>query len=237
MSSMDTVVTDIGSVDNAPSSTPNPFLFTASEGQNSITSGTSTTMTPSEGLTTKTLLEGSNQEFITPDNQNAIPLIQPLSQSPYVPGKTPHAASTMTKSKLFTSKTASTTGSPSCNASVSTECYISSQITDSKSSTVDNVASSTTDSSIGQQDVECSGKNSVERISSDGYDVKENNVDSSTIIVSGSNTVRVDNNKDIGTTTIVIDAIHNESATISDAAYVQLDVASLTKGNYMHVYL
>ena len=237
MMSMDTVAVDVSNVDDAPSSTPNPFLFTASEAQHSVTSEASATMTPSEGPTTKTLLEENNEKFITPDNQSDIALIQPLSQSPHVPGKTPHAASTMTKSKLFTATTASTTDSPSYNASISKDSStgISSQSTDSKFSTVDNVASSNTDLSIGQQDVECSIKSTLEPITSDGNDVKENNVDTSASIASGA--VRVDNDKDLETTAITIGEIHYESATISDAAYVQLDAANLTKGNYLRTYV
>ena len=67
-------------------------------------------------LTTTTSLEANDDEFGTPNNHSGVYLIQPLTQSPHVPGKTPHAANTMMKSKLFASTTAPasiTTDSPS----------------------------------------------------------------------------------------------------------------------------
>ena len=83
---------------NAPLSPPKPFQFTASAEVHSLPTGTretSTTITPIQGLTTKTSPKDNNDEFSTPENQIGVPLIQPLSQSPHVAGKTPHGTSAM----------------------------------------------------------------------------------------------------------------------------------------------
>ena len=221
MCSMDTVTSDISHVDNATLSTPKPFQFTASAELHSlptVTSETSTNTMPIQDLSTKTLLNEDDDEFSTPDNQSGVPLIQPLSHSPHVPGKTPSATSTMIKSKLFASTTASstvasttasssvTTDSPSHYASVTEENNTLPQNTDFNSfATSDdnlNVADKSTDSTTGQQDVEYSMEHTSELISSDSKDdVKEKNVD------------------------------------ISDTTYVQLDAASLTKGSSYSMYV
>ena len=208
---MDTVTSDISHVDNAPLSTPKPFQFTASAELHSlptVTSETSTNTMPIQDLSTKTLLKEDDDEFSTPDNHSGIPLIQPLSHSPHVPGKTPSATSTMIKSKLFASTTASsvTTDSPSHYASVTEENNTLPQNTDFNSFTaLDdslNVADKSTDSTTGQQDVEYSMEHTSEQISSDSKDdVKEKNVD------------------------------------ISDTTYVQLDAANLTKGSSYSMYV
>ena len=212
MCSMDTVTSDISHVDNAPLSTPKPFQFTASAELHSLptfTSETSTNTMPIQDLSTKTLLKEDDDEFSTPDNHSGVPLIQPLSHSPHVPGKTPSATSTMIKSKLFASTTASstvTTDSPSHYASVTEENNTLPQNIDFNSFTPLagnlNVADKSTDSTTGQQDVEYSMEHTLEQISSDSKDdVKEKNVD------------------------------------ISDTTYVQLDAANLTKGSSYSMYV
>ena len=209
------------------------------------TSETTTNIMPTQDLTTTTSLEANDDEFSTPDNHSGVPLIQPFSQSPHVLGKTPRAANTMMKSKLFTSTTAPAsiaTDSPSHYASVTTENSTSQNI-DSNSFTIADgnlhVASKSTDSTTGQHDVEYSMEHSSEQVSSDGKDdVKEKNVD--TIVsdhVISKNTV--DKDRDLQTTAVTNTAeIRNENNTISDTAYVHLDAANLTKGSsYIATYV
>ena len=170
--SMDT--TDNSNVDNAPLSPPKPFQFTASPEVHSLPTGTietSTTITPVQGLITKTSSRDDDDEFSTPENQIGVPVIQPLSHSPHVPGKTPHGTSTVTKSKLFTSTTASVTAdSPSDYTSATKGSSTLSESADSNTFTTPDVANKSTDSTTGQQDVEHSVEHSSKQISSDGKD-------------------------------------------------------------------
>ena len=159
---------------NAPLSPPKPFQFTASAEVHSLPTGTretSTTITPIQGLTTKTLPKDDNDEFSTPENQIGVPLIQPLSQSPHVAGKTPHSSSAMIKSKLFTSVTASVTAdSPSHYTGVTKESSTLSETTDSNTFTQADVAIKSTGLTTGQQNVEYSMEHNSKQTTSDGKD-------------------------------------------------------------------
>ena len=156
---------------NAPVSPPKPFQFTASAEVHSLPTGTretSTTITPMQGLTTNTSPIDDNDEFSTPENQIGVSLIQPLSQSPHVAGKTPHGTSAIVKSKLFTSATAS--DSPLHYASATKESSTLSESTDSNTFTTPDVAIKSTDLTTGQQNVEYSMEHNSIQISSDGKD-------------------------------------------------------------------
>ena len=148
MCSIDTVTSDISNVDNAPLSTPKPFQFTASAELHSlptVTSETSTNTMPIQDLSTKTLLNEDDDELSTPDNQSGVSLIQPLSHSPHVPGKTPRATSTKIKSKLFASITASSTvASTTASSTVASTTASSTVASTIASSTVASTTASST---------------------------------------------------------------------------------------------
>ena len=85
--------TELSNVNNPPLSSAETFQFSASM-----------EMTSTEGSLATNNTSVEDEMFSTPDNHGSIPLIQPLSQSPHVPGKTPHAV--MTQSKLFAATSA-----------------------------------------------------------------------------------------------------------------------------------
>ena len=91
-------------------------------------------MSSSEGglATNNNISAVEDEMFSTPDNHGSIPVIQPLSQSPHVPGKTPHAV--MTQSKLFTATSATDDATATVTQSRDVDDDLS-QITDSDSAT------------------------------------------------------------------------------------------------------
>ena len=156
---------------NAPLSPPKPFQFTASAEVHSLPPGTRetpTTRTSIQGLTTKTSPKDDSDEFSTPENIIGVPLIQPLSQSLHVAGKTPHGTSAIVKSKLFTSAIAS--DSPLHYACAAKESSTLSETTDPNTFTTPDVANKNTDLTTGQQDVDYSMEHNSIQISSDGKD-------------------------------------------------------------------
>ena len=137
-STKETGTSELGHVDNPPLSSAETFQFSASMVTHSTTAtdnnDTSANMTSTEGSLATNNTSVEDEMLSTPDNHGSIPMIQPLSQSPHVPGKTPHAV--MTQSKLFaatsaTDDDATVTQSP-CDVDIADDL---SQIIDADSAT------------------------------------------------------------------------------------------------------
>ena len=232
MSSMDT--NGVSNVDNPPLSSAEPYKFTASMETYSTTptanSDTSANMISTEGglATSNTTME--DEMFSTPDNHGSIPLIHPLSQSPHVPGKTPHTV--MTQSKLFTTTSATDTTVPDSHhvdiAQVN-DALLQAAESDATTTVDDNVISQTDESTTRQQDAEHSVGRTIEQLSPDSVGVvKKENIDVSIAAAAVTSSGEVD--KDLVTTTAIITHTVN-----SDDSAAQLDGATLVKGTYTHI--
>ena len=223
MSNMDTGTSELSNVENPPLSSAETFQFSASMITHSTTAtannDTSANMTSTEGSLATNSTSVEDEMFSTPDNHGSVPLIQPLSQSPHVPGKTPHAV--MTQSKLFAATSATD------DATV-TQTAASTKVKDNV-----NFINKTDDSTTGQQDVEKSVDHTTEQLSPDIVGVvKKEDVVVSTGATAVSNSGKVD--KHLVTTTVTTDT---GSSDISGTTCVQLDAAGLVKGMCLCTYM
>lgn len=237
---MDTETVEPSGIDNPP---PKPFQFTASAEMASLPtakSDASTNMASVQQLTTETLLETNAEKFSTPDNQQSgMPLIQPLSQSPHIPGKTPHA--TMTRSKLFTATTTPATVPTNLQSHEDNKEFDSlSQNNDFNSSAKANlIANKTTtesNSNTGQQDADLMVKHNLEQFSTDSKDVvTEKDVDANPTIVTTD-----EGDRDLVTATETSADKYDDNIkddTVSGAANIQLGGTNNVKGMHVCTYL
>ena len=244
MNNMDTGTSELS---NIPLSSTEAFHFSAPMETHSTTATdtSAANMSSSEGgLASNNTSAVEDEMFSTPDNHGSIPVIQPLSQSPHVPGKTPHAV--MTQSKLFTATsatddattatddatTATVTQSPDVDVAKINDTLSQTAASDAVTKVKDNVNAINKTDTV-QQDVEHSVERTTEQLSLDSVGVvKKENVDVGTGATAVSNGGKVD--KDLVTTTVTTD---RGSSDISGTTYIQLDVAAVVKGIYTHTYV
>ena len=229
---MDTGTTEPISADNP---LPEPFQFTASMEIHSIPTDkidVSTNTTSTEGLAVKASLESDGEMFSTPDNHSGIPLIQLLSQSPHVPGKTLHTASVMTRSKLFdTTKSATeSTVSQAYHANVAKINDALSQNSDSNS--VDDKLNITSKSFAGQQNLEDPIEHSLEQLCSDSKGVIQEETTHVSAVVIAVSSNEDDEDRDVETTTEITNHTCTDSKDdiITDATTAPLGLATLVNG-------
>ena len=231
MNNMDT--SGVSNVDNLPLSSAEPFQFTASMETHSTppaaNNDTSANITSTEdGLaTSNTSME--DEMFSTPDGHGSIPLIHPLSQSPHVPGKTPHTV--MTQSKLFTTTSAADATVPDSHhvdiAQVN-DALLQAAESDATTTVDDNVISKTDEPTTRQQDAEHSVGCTTEQLSPDSVGVvKKENIDVSTAAAAVTSGGEVD--KDLVTTTVITHTVS------SDDSGTQVDAPTHVKGTYTHI--
>ena len=240
MSNMDIGTSELGYVDNPPLSSAETFQFSASMVTHSTTAtannDTSANMTSTEGSLATNNTSVEDEMFSTPDDHGSVPLIQPLSQSPHVPGKTPRAV--MTQSKLFaatsaTDDDATVTQSPRDVDLAKINDALSQTAASTKVKDNVNVINKTDDSTTGQHDVEKSVDHTTEQLFPGSVGVVEKeNVDVSTAVSSSGKV-------DKGLVTTTATTTDTGSSDISGTTYVQLDAAALVKGIYVcvHAYM
>lgn len=256
MSSMNTA--EPINIDNPPFSPPKPFQFTAHSLPTTKTEVLkNSTSTPD--LASKTSTETDGEKFSTPDNQSNILLIQPLSQSPHVPGKTPHGTSVMTRSKLFTSTPASvseTTNlsqshhagvinalSPASvpeatNLSQSHHAGVINALSQSTPANVDdelNITSNTCTKCDSTTELQNQLVHNLAHVSSDSKDVINEEKSDTNVVLSAVKSVDEDRDMEGTTKTICTDS--SKDNTFNDASYVQLDAAGLVKGRFVYTYV